>query len=266
MEYMKAGVPLSALQLHNRKIAAAPYLINSDGTTFKATTASSTLNSTSSKPNSERNRIAVLNLFGTMRTEGTWCNYGIRDLADWIDYANSNSGIGGILIIANSGGGEVAAGAMLKNALMDSKIPCVVHAEMLASAAIHGTLPANDIVAASDNARIGSIGTLVSVSKKILDYYKDNMKEIYAEQSTAKNAEFRALLNGDESLIIKDLNQTASIFQNDVKKRRPNVGDNQEAMSGKLFFAQEARKIGLVDAIGTRKKAESLLRWHMKHA
>ena len=252
LDLIEKGVALSDLQLHNTKQQQKPYIIGSSGTSHDLRAS-----------NVDRKSIAIINLFGTMRVDGNWCSYGIRDTADWIEQSNANPKIGGILIVANSGGGEVAAGHMLLSAIRDTRKPIVVHAETLASAAVHGTLAATEIVAANDGSRIGSIGVFASISKKALKFYEENITDIYSSKSSQKNEEWRALLAGDPSLIVRDLDKTAEIFQSDVIKFRPEVAKSQEALAGKLFFAQEAKGIGLVNSVGSRKHALNRLRWHI---
>ena len=74
LDLIEKGVALSDLQLHNTKQQQKPYIIGSSGTSHDLRAS-----------NVDRKSIAIINLFGTMRVDGNWCSYGIRDTADWIE-------------------------------------------------------------------------------------------------------------------------------------------------------------------------------------
>jgi len=107
--------------------------------------------------------IAHLRLSGAMRLEDGFSSRGVRQLVKDIQAADANPKISGILLEVNSGGGESSAGTELQNALKDvannGKTVVGVYYQVLASAALRGTLPVNFIMAAGQSAAAGSVGT-----------------------------------------------------------------------------------------------------------
>lgn len=261
LEAREAGLSVAELGIAERKAAMLPKVAESIGVlAFKSYGDES--NNILQNTKIPLNSFAILNLMGAMRTEGDWCSYGMRDFESWIQDANNNPRIRGILIRANSGGGETLAGQILSNAIADSAKPVVVHADLLASAAVDGTLPADEIIASGTSSRIGSIGVYCSVSKKMLDWYKENIVDYYSDRSPKKNKDSRGLFVGDPTALIESVNQAADIFHSEVQKYRPKVLKNQAAKEGDLFFAKEAKQIGLVDGIGNLSYAIRRLAWH----
>lgn len=212
--------------------------------------------------------IIKMSLSGTMIYEDGECSYGVKSLANTLYDAYNNSRIAGILIEANSGGGESTAGNALMSAVADKNKPVVFHFHTLGSAALKAALPANEIIAASPSAKAGSIGTFVSVSKEILAWYAENILDIYADQSPDKNAEFNALLAGDLGPIKKMVNRDAELFQREVVKYRSLKGSDDyqaQTLAGGMFDANIARSRGLIDGIGSLNYAIKRLNSHIKN-
>ena len=260
LDAKEAGATFEELGIKQRKAAMLPKLANADGLIAMKADAVGKYDLTSS--DIPKGSFAVLNLFGAMRADGDWCSYGMRDFASWIDMANQNNRIKGILIQANSGGGETIAGQILRNAVSDSRKPIVVYADLLASAAVDGTLPAAEIIASGNSSQIGSIGVFCSINKKMVKYYQENVDDIYSSSSTKKNEAIRAYLKGDNSLILREVDKAASIFHAEVKNWRPQAAKHADVMEGDLFFAKDAKTRGLIDGIGTSRYALKRLIWH----
>lgn len=208
--------------------------------------------------------ILRLNLVGPMMANGDWCSWGMDEFEEAITQANSNPNIQGIFIRANTGGGEAMAGQILHNAIKSSKKAVVVYADFLASAGVHGTLAAHEIIASGPQSRVGSIGTYVSIDKELVSWYQENVDDIYSEVSDQKNAEWRAYLNGDPEPLKKSVTQNAKMFQADVKQYRPLGGLADDTLRGGVFFAADAKKRGLIDGVGTYQYAIDRLQANIK--
>jgi protease-4 len=213
--------------------------------------------------------ILRLRMSGVMTAADQLCSDGIQSLSDTLYKAYANDNIDGILLEVNSGGGESTAGYILKNALADKNKPVVVHAMTLGSAALLGTLPASEIIAAGESAKIGSIGSYLSVNKNFLTWYKENYTDIYATQSTDKNADFRSLIEGDSAPIQKAIDKSAKMFQDNVRKSRTLKGSEEKinsTLAGGMFDAADARSRGLVDGIGSFNYAMKRLKSHISYS
>ena len=209
-----------------------------------------------SKRDISKGAIARLQLNGVMQVDSDWCTRGVRELCLEIDACNNHEKISGILLEVNSGGGESLAGQMLQNALIDSRIPVVVYAHFIGSAAVRGTLPSEKIILAGKGTEMGSIGSMISIRKSMIEFYKKNIKDIYSKKSPEKNKAFRELLKGNEKPLVERVTRNDEVFMAEVEEFRdldPSTKDS--TLKGDMFPAEDAIQRGLADSIGTMNDA-----------
>jgi len=199
--------------------------------------------------------IAHLNLSGVMRSQGGLSTRGINELVNDLNFAFAHDNISGVLLEAKTGGGEATAGLMLKSALENAPKPVVVHAHLLASAGIMGTLPADEIIGSGASAQMGSIGTYITFQKGFGEYYKSNYQDIYAGKSKNKNKSFRALIEGNLQVMQSEIDEFNELFLKDVKKYRDLKGNVEDTLSGAMFDAKKAKRRGLIHGIGGHQYA-----------
>lgn len=167
-----------------------------------------------------------------------------------LSYRDDETVLGAIIEI-NSGGGESSAGTILKNAIIDFQKPVIGLAINACSAAYKGILPCKEIIATDNAAMIGSIGTMMSINREFIAYYKAVIEDIYSNKSPDKNEEFREYIEKDsKEKYLSLLDNVSGIFHEDVKKYRQ-LRFPDTTLTGKVFFAQDAKRRGLIDAIGT---------------
>lgn len=208
--------------------------------------------------------ILRLNLVGPMIANGDLCSWGMDDYEEAIRAASQNPNVDGVFIRANTGGGESLAGQILHNAIKSSTKAVVVYADTLASAGIHGTLAADEIIASGKGSRIGSIGTYVSIDKEFINWYKENVDDIYADVSGDKNGAWRAYMEGDSGPFRKMATESAQMFQEEVRAYRQLKGNTEETLKGGIFWAAEAKRRGLIDGIGNMDYAMQRLQANIK--
>ena len=199
--------------------------------------------------NSNSAGIAHVRMSGVMTVEDGLCHYGMNSMEKTLRSLYANPDIKGILLSVNSGGGYATAGAVLYNAVKDKNKPLVVHTPFLASAAVMGTLAADEIVAMSDMSTIGSVGVMMTMPKWYVEYSAENELDIYSDKSPGKNKAWRMLKEGDVSEFKKELTSMDDQFMKLVQKHRPITGD--DTLDGSTFNAREAKKRGLIDSVGT---------------
>jgi protease-4 len=89
-------------------------------------------------------------------------------------------------------------------------------------------------------------------------YKKQGIKiiEIYPPESSDKNKTYRDAIDGKTQTMIDEvLTPLAVNFQNIVKEHRPVDESVDGVLSGKMFYAEDAIKAGLVDEIGNFETA-----------
>ena len=212
--------------------------------------------------------VAVITLKGDMLKDGTMCSYGTEEIAAAMREAASSPKIIGIRLDMDSGGGAVDAIAPMLDAISFSqsqKKPVVACCDLCASACYYVACHCNKIIADNDiSAEFGSIGVMMQFPDYAKYYEKQGIKvhTIYSDLSTHKNAPFEAALKGEYKSIKEEmLNPLAREFQQAVKSHRPNLDDKVDGiLNGRMFFAKDALKYGLIDAIGNRDAATEEVR------
>lgn len=206
-------------------------------------------------------KIAVVPLKGVMMLESGLCNAGTQRISNVLREQSNNPDVLAIVVEANTGGGEALAGQEFSNAVAESTKPVLFYSHFLASAGVMASLHADEIYAAGGQSEVGSIGVMATIDKDFLEWYKETFTSYYADTSPNKNEELRGLMDGDTSKLIEALNKADERFMAEVKKFRDLKGDNatiKETLSGRMFFAADAQKRGLIDGIKT--KAEVIAR------
>lgn len=215
--------------------------------------------------NLPKDSVITLEVNGFMASEDGLCSYGAKSFAKaLLAYKNIDNVIGA-KINFDSGGGEGMAGHIIYDAIKEFGKPVVAYVYNAGSAAYLAASACKEIVAANENSRVGSIGALISLSKKFIDQYASDVVEIYSDYSSEKNKEFRSLLKGDDGPIKEMLNKSVEIFHSKVKKNRELKKDPEGSMSGGMFFAEDAKKRGLIDFIGNNEFALSRVHQYKKN-
>ena len=175
--------------------------------------------------------------------------------SNYLKQCFANENIAGVVLMIDSPGGEANASRLMTETIAQRNKPVVAFCDDLACSAAYDIAAAADrIVANASTARIGSIGsflTIVDFSKQ-LEMEGVTLKEIYADQSKDKNREYYEALAGNEAPLKAVINRFNDEFLARIRKNRPQAVKNEtEWNSGKVFFADKALEIGLIDEINS---------------
>lgn len=214
--------------------------------------------------NPQRDSIISFSVNDFMQSNDGLCSVGMKTMSDALLSYKNDPNVIGAKVNFDTGGGEGMSGHILHNAFKEFGKPVIAYVYNAGSAGYLAASGATEIVAANENSRVGSIGALVSISKKMLDEYANNIVEIYSDSSSDKNKEFRALLKGDSDPIKEMLNKSVQVFHNVVKSNRMLKNDPEGSLRGGMFFAKDAIKRGLVDHIGNNDFALSRVKKYSK--
>lgn len=203
--------------------------------------------------------IAVVPICGPIMKEDNCGDLGSESLAAQVLAYGDDANIGAIILKIDSPGGQVYGTQTLVDAIAQvaktKNVIGFINDGMAASAAYWIASACTNIIASQKTDSIGSIGVFV----KLADYDKyaesEGMKihTIYADQSSEKNKDVNDALAGNYATIKADLlNPIADAFISSVKNSRADklnlsAGD---PFKGKIYMADDALKIGLIDQIG----------------
>jgi ClpP class serine protease len=201
--------------------------------------------------------IAIVPLKGAMLKYDSLCEYGTKTLGAFLKAAADHKNISAAIIDIDSGGGAVNAVPEMVEAIKyaKSKMPVVAYVDVAASAAYYSAVFCDAIIASNNiSSQIGSIGVMVSFidAKPVWEKMGYKVHTIYAPESTHKNKPFELALEGKYDLIKKEMLSPLAIkFQQDVQTNRPDLNTKEEGiLAGRVFFAGDALKHGMIDAIG----------------
>lgn len=212
----------------------------------------------------EAKKIAIIPLHGAMIKYGTMCAYGADEIAEAIDNAANDSQVAGVVLDVDSPGGAVDAIAPLVDAIQRAQgmgKPVVALCDCCASAAYFVACHCDEIMASNKiSSEFGSIGVMISFPDYAKYYEKEGIKvhTIYSNLSEYKNEPFELAKEGKYELIKSEvLDPLAQKFQQAVRERREGKLDEkvEGILSGKVFYAEDALKNGLIDSIGSEQKA-----------
>lgn len=203
------------------------------------------------------NLISVVRLEGVMMRDGDSCQYGTRDVAQWLRQGDQDRRVLGSIVIVDSGGGAADSVRDLADAIQACNKPVVAYCDgYMCSAAYYAASYCGSIMAHDRRNMVGCIGTMIELGgypMKSVDEDGYVRLRIYADGSEEKNSDYEKALEGDVKPIRENLlNPLAEDFRNDVKANRPTATDDQ--LKGRTYFAQDV--VGtLIDGIGTLEDA-----------
>jgi ClpP class serine protease len=206
--------------------------------------------------NAQPGSIAIINISGPVLKADNCGDPGSMSYASFIMDAANHPKIKGSILIMDTPGGQVEGTQSVADAVAfhATKKPIInfVQDGMMASAGYWMGASSSKIIASHNTCMIGSIGVMAKLPDSTTEAGKVHI--IYADQSSEKNKSFQDAMGGKYEALRKEiLNPLAENFIGSVKTAREgkinlSAGD---PFKGKLYMANEALQIGLIDSIGT---------------
>ena len=167
-----------------------------------------------------------------------------------------------IVLNVNSPGGFAVGGAEIADAVRGSSKPTVTWVGGMMCSLAYWIGSQSKAVISARSAMVGSIGAYVSV----VDYHRMLANAgIEVRVFTNKEGAFKAAgmpgaeITGDHAAeFTRQAQRSFDVFRADVLRARPNVPE--DAMQGQVFDGQQAKKNGLVDALGGLGYAKAVAR------
>jgi len=201
-----------------------------------------------------KDSVAIINISDVIYKYDQACGpAGMQTKGDILTRCFNEDKIKAVVLNIDSPGGEAFA-AFNFSAIIDQRNkPVIGFVDDLAASAAYEIISSCDhVVANTSEAQIGSIGTYITIADFEKYYEKMGIKlhEIYASKSVDKNKNYYDALKGDYKGIIERADRVNEKFLSDVKKHRSGkIGEEKEWGTGKVFFADKALTIGLIDEI-----------------
>jgi protease IV len=197
------------------------------------------------------NSVAVVSFSGVI-----WAEWSISYEMEQLRRIAADPNVAAVVLKLNSPGGSVDAGDKFARFLATYPKPIVAYIDygMAVSCGYMLACSCRAVVASRDRDRVGGIGVYISWMNMKAYFEKQGIvvKDIYARQSTEKNADARAAEKGNYTPLEDAATESAQAFIDYVAERRTlTYTDETDPMTGRLFTAGAAVPIGLIDAVGT---------------
>ena len=198
---------------------------------------------------------AFVSMTGVLTRYGDICTYGTEDYMSMLTDIEENKNIKGTVLFLDGPGGSTDAMIPVSTFAKMKKKPVVALIGTAASATYWSALEVSDHQIAEHPAlsAIGSVGVM-STFVDYKEYYEKagiKIHEIYAPESNHKNEAFKLAMEGKYDMIKEEfLSPLAKAFQAVVKRNRPNLKEETGVLTGKMFSAEKAVKLGMIDNIG----------------
>lgn len=221
-------------------------------------------------PNIPINSVAIIPVSGPITKYNGECGEpGSIQLSNYIMEMNKRDNVGSIVMLVDTPGGEARAANAFVSAIQKSSKPILSYIDgMSASLGVWLTSASDEVYFSSKMDQLGSVGSYCT----LLDYsgYLEKagikMHQIYAPQSIDKNKDYKDAIAGDYSAIEDDLKIHVDEFISFVKTSRGDKAASNESAwgTGKMFYADEAAKLGLADGIKSFEQVISKAAWLAK--
>lgn len=196
---------------------------------------------------------ALISLTGPLLKYGGACSLGMTDKAAIIQRAANAPNIKGIILDVDSPGGQAYGTSLLADVIKSVQKPtiAIIDDGIAASAAMWVASAANEIYATKKTDQFGSVGVYTTLYDWKSYFEKEGLPvhEIYAPQSIDKNADYRAAINGNYEQMQDELKVLADAFISTISTNRAGKIKGDEWKGGKMFYAKDAQRIGLIDGI-----------------
>jgi protease-4 len=175
-----------------------------------------------------------------------------------LNAAEEENGIKGVVLRLNSPGGAVAPSQEIYETVKAFKKPLVVSMDSVAASGAYYIASGAKKVFANAGTLTGSIGVIMEFInlKKLYDWAKVERYSIKTGKFKDSGAEYRDM-NPEERAYFQDLvMDTLEQFKGAVAQGRKLTPEEVNAVAdGRVFSGEQAKKLKLVDAIGTLEDA-----------
>lgn len=182
---------------------------------------------------------------------------GTRSMSRLLKEWEANPNVVGVVLDIDCPGGQVSGLAEFADYLHNYSKPIVAYTDGTVASAAYYLAAACDSIIVNPNADyIGSIGTMLTYVNLdgIIEAEGGIIKDIYATGSPRKNEESRAMKNGSDALILKNiLDPARDKFVADVSGFRSNI--DPSVFEGAIYAPVDALVLNLVDTLGTLQTA-----------
>jgi len=214
------------------------------------------------------NKIAIVPIEGTI-TFGddtgliSTRNANARTIVSFIEKAESDSNIKGIILEINSPGGTVVASEEIAKAVKKTKKPTIAVIKEIGTSGAYWVASAADSIVADPMSITGSIGVTSSYLEfsGLMEKYGVGYEEIKTGEFKDTGSPYRKLNSKEKSVLQNKINLVHDFFVDEIAKNRNLKKEDVEKLANGMFYlGLEAKENGLVDVFGNTETAVELIK------
>ncbi|MBF9239472.1 S49 family peptidase [Hymenobacter sp. BT683] len=215
-----------------------------------------------SSANTSGSKVAVIPVQGTIQKRGGYCSLGTKDMMSMLSAALRDPEISAIVLDIDSPGGQVDGTEEFAQALANASKPVVSYIDGLGASAAYW-IAAQTAYIYINSASTGYAGSLGVLCMNIFQGAYLEKQGFKVEILRSTRAVDKARMNGVEELtdavrasVQADLDQIGETFIAAVERGRAGkLSTKEDVFTGKVYRGIDAKKHGLVDAIGSLQDA-----------
>nr|MBI4156624.1 signal peptide peptidase SppA [Candidatus Woesearchaeota archaeon] len=213
-----------------------------------------------------RDKIAVIPITGVITIDGGGIGFESQgasstDIVQYIQEANKNSNVKGILLEINSPGGSAVASKEIADAVKNSKKPVVSWIREVGASGAYWISSSSKLIVADPLSITGSIGVTGSYLEfsDLFEKYGVTYERLVSGKYKDTGSPYKEL-NDDEKRLLQDkINQIHEVFVDQVAgNRKLNRNEVEKLATGEFYLGKEAYDLGLVDYLGGKDLALNL--------
>jgi protease IV len=199
--------------------------------------------------------IAFIDIDGPLLKGGDWCSYGMEDYAEMMYGIMNADNICGVILDIDSPGGQADGTATFADAINECKqakpVIGFIDDGLAASAAYWVISACTEVYCSQPTDAAGSIGVYCTVADWNAYYESQGLPvhDVYSTLSDDKNLDYRESIKGNDKLLQAELDVIANAFINAVKTNRKGKVNGSDWATGKMYYAADAIKQGLIDGV-----------------
>lgn len=209
------------------------------------------------------NKIAIIPIKGVLTSEGSTSFLGdstssSRSIVEFIDQAEKDKDVKGIILEINSPGGTVLAGKEVADSVKNTKKPTVALIRDVGASGAYWVASAADKIVADEMSITGSVGVTSSYLEfsGLMSKYGVGYEEIKGGEYKEAGNPFRKLTPKEEAMLQSKVDIIHNYFLNEVKNNRKLDNKTIEDVSkAGVYLGVEAHGLGLVDYLGNKDTA-----------
>lgn len=183
-------------------------------------------------------------------------------IVKWIEKADKSEKVSAILFEINSPGGSPVATNEIVQAVKATTKPTYAVIKDVGASGAYWVASATDVIIADSMSMTGSIGVIASYLEfsGMLDDYNITYQRLVSGKYKDMGSKYRQLTQDETVIMQKKIDLIYEIFVADVAENRNiPLAKMRKIASGTIYIGTEAKELGLVDVLGTKKDAVKLI-------